>query len=114
MDNKERLVSDSDHHFVFVPPKAIVGSCGSVWASETIKLMHLYPEVYEVCSVGHNYTRPLKQVHARIVDSIRPFMLMTEDKDLLKVSNNLSCRYRAYELQRVEHKQANEYGYASF
>ena len=34
---------------------------------------------------------------------------MTEDKDLLKVSDNLSCRYRAYELQRVEHlnKQIN-------
>ena len=47
MDNKERSVTDSDHHFVFVRPKAIVGSCGSVWASETIKLRHLYPEVYE-------------------------------------------------------------------
>ena len=97
-----------------MPPKAIVGSCGSVWASETIKLTHLYPEVYEVCSVGHNYTRPLKQVHAQIVDSIGLFMSMTEDKDLLKVSNNLSCRYRTYELQRVEHKQTNKYGYASF
>ena len=85
--------------------------CGQV--KPLLKLRHLYPEAYEVCS-GHNYTRPLKQVHARIVDSIRLFMLITEDKDLLKVSNNLSCRYRAYELQRVEHKQANKYGYASF
>ena len=83
--------------------RSLVGSCGSVWASETVKLRHLYPEVYEVCSIGQNHTRPLKQVHARIIDSVRLFMLMTEYKDLLKVSNNLSCRYRAYELQGVRH-----------
>ena len=36
-------------------------------------------------------------------------MLMTEDKDSVKVSDNLSCRYRTLELQRVQQlsKQIN-------
>ena len=34
----EKVVTDSDHHFIFVRPKSIIGSSGTVWASETVKL----------------------------------------------------------------------------
>ena len=35
---EEKLVTDEDSHFVFVCPKAIVGSSGSTWARETVRL----------------------------------------------------------------------------
>lgn len=42
-DNDEKLVTEDDRHHVIVRPKAIVGSSGSVWASETIRLRHEDP-----------------------------------------------------------------------
>ena len=47
-DNDEKLITEDDRHHVFVRPKAIVGSSGSVWASETIRLRHEDPTAFEV------------------------------------------------------------------
>jgi hypothetical protein len=37
-DGKEKLINKTDSHFVFVRTKAIVGSSGSVWASDSVRL----------------------------------------------------------------------------
>ena len=40
-DGHEKLVTDIDNHTVFIRPKAIIGSSGSVWASEVVRLRHM-------------------------------------------------------------------------
>ena len=45
---KEKLITNEDSHFVFVGPKAIVGSSGSTWASETVRLRQRNPDNFEI------------------------------------------------------------------
>ena len=71
VNDEEKLVTDSDHHFAFVRPKSIIGSSGTVWASETVNLRQLYPEIYEVESVEHTYSKPFRQMCAEISDSTK-------------------------------------------
>lgn len=47
-DDEETLKTDEDHHFVYVRPKATIGSSGSVWASEIVDLRHRSPDVFEM------------------------------------------------------------------
>lgn len=37
-ETEEKLITEDNRHYVFVRPKAIVGSSGTVWASETVRL----------------------------------------------------------------------------
>ena len=46
--DEETLKTDEDHHFVYVRPKATIGSSGSVWASEIVDLRHRSPDVFEM------------------------------------------------------------------
>lgn len=38
INDEDKLVMDSDRHFVVVPPKAIVDCSGATWANETQRL----------------------------------------------------------------------------
>ena len=63
---EERLITDEDSHFVFVRPKAIVGSSGSTWASETVRLRQRNPDNFEVKGSGQNYSVQFRQSFALV------------------------------------------------
>ena len=44
----EKLITDVDHHTAFVRPKAIVGSSGTVWASEMVHMRHTNVSIFQV------------------------------------------------------------------
>ena len=48
IDGKIHLVNDTDQTIVTVRPKYVVGSSGSVWASETMMLRSELPRLFEV------------------------------------------------------------------
>ena len=52
VDGVEKLVSCGDRHIVFVRPKAIVGSSGTTWASETVCLSHMFPELFDSLEIN--------------------------------------------------------------
>ena len=47
----KKLIIVLDHHTVFVRPKAIIGSSGTVWVSEMVRIRHENPRI---CQVGEN------------------------------------------------------------
>ena len=47
-ESEEKLITEEDRHYVFVRPKAMVRSSGTVWASETLRLRHEDPLAFEV------------------------------------------------------------------
>lgn len=104
-DDKEVLVTEEDHHIVYVRPKAIVGSSGSVWASETVNLRHRSPDMFEIVSKEQVYTQDFRSVCAEIHDYLFQYVDMTELDDLKKVTSQKECPHRSYEHQRVEHAQ---------
>ena len=101
-DTNEKLVTDDDNHFVFVRPKALVGSSGTVWASKTIRLRQRHPEMFEVA----DETKPLYSVGFRkTCSSIHCacflYTDMTEDDDIVKATGRNSCEYTKYERVRL-------------
>lgn len=101
-DTNEKPVTDDDNHFVFVRPKALVGSSGTVWASETIRLRQRHPEMFEVA----DETKPLYSVGFRkTCSSIHCacflYTDMTEDDDIVKATGRNSCEYTKYERVRL-------------
>ena len=97
--NEEKLLTDDDDHFVFIRPKAIIGSSGSTWASETIRLRQRNPSLFEVDN-GSNYSDQFRQACSVIQSSCFLYKDMTEEEDLLKATCQKDCAYTSYECVR--------------
>lgn len=98
---KEVFAMSEDDSFVFMRPKAFVGSLGTIWASEDMALRATHADLYEV--EGSNLLMVFWGFCARIKDKIEHFILSTTQKDVLLVTNRLDCVYRQHEIKRVTH-----------
>ena len=98
-NNDEKLLTEDDNHFVFIPSKAIIGSSGSTWASETIRLGQRNPNLFEVENSSH-YSQQFRQTCSTIHCACFLYHDMTEEKDLLKATCQKDCVYTHYEFER--------------
>ena len=101
IDVREVFAMSEDDSFVFMRPKAFVGSSRTIWASEDMELRAIHADLYEV--EGSNLSMVFRGFCARIKDKIEHFILTTTRKDVLLVTNKLDCVYRQYEMKRVTH-----------
>ena len=94
-DNDEKLITDDDRHHVIVRPKVIVGSSGSVWASETIRLRHQDPTAFEVEKTGTNdeYSLGFRKCCARLHDDLFLYYDITEAEDLDKFQKSKTVSF---------------------
>ena len=103
----ERLINDTDQHFVFVRPKALIESSGSVWASEIVLLRHTNPNTFEVEAnkmQTPEYTESFRSCCAMLHDHTFLFEDMTTDADLEKLAlndNEETSKFINYEQQRL-------------
>ena len=105
-DDEETLETDEDHHFVYVRPKAIIGSSGSLWASETVDLRHRSPDVIEMPTSNElTYTEAFRGFCAHAHDYLFQYMDMSDVVDMSKVTTKSECPHRLYEASRVDHLQ---------
>ena len=100
-DEKESFVMSEDDSFVFMRPKAFVGSSGSVWASEDMELRAIRPDLYEI--EGSDLSITFRGYCARIKDKIKHFVLSTNEHDVSSVTDETNCTYRQYEHKRLTH-----------
>lgn len=98
-NNEEKLLTQNDNHFVFIRPKAMIGSTGSTWASETVRLRQRNPSLFEVNN-GSNYSLQFRQTCSIIQCACFQYQDMTEEGDLLKATCQEDCVYTRYEQQR--------------
>ncbi|CAH3033710.1 unnamed protein product, partial [Porites lobata] len=107
-ETEEKLITENDRHYVFVRPKAIVGSSGTVWASETVCLRHEDPSAFEVDEPtpgSPQYSLGFRKCCARLHDDLFLYYGMTESDDLDKISGETgsNCKFFTYEKERAEH-----------
>ena len=107
-ETEEKLTTEDDRHYVFVRPKAIVGSSGTVWASETVRLRHEDPSAFEVDEPtpgSPQYSLGFRKCCARLHDDLFLYYDMTESDDLDKISGETgsNCKFFTYEKERAEH-----------
>ena len=97
----ETLITNDDFHFVVVRPKAIVGSSGSVWASETVRLRHEQADAFEIQTDSIKYSVAFRRFCARLQDSLYLYVDMSEEEDLKKMTNKTGCLFVCYEVARA-------------
>ncbi|CAH3150587.1 unnamed protein product, partial [Pocillopora meandrina] len=107
-ETEEKLITEDDRHYVFVRPKAVVGSSGTVWASETVRLRHEDPSAFEVDEPtpgSPQYSLGFRKCCARLHDDLFLYYDMTESDDLDKLSGETesNCKFFTYEKERAEH-----------
>lgn len=101
-DTKEKLVTEDDNHFVFVRPKAFVGSSGTVWASETIRLRQSHPDIFEVADeTKPSYSVGFRKTCSSIHCACFLYTDMTEHDDIVKATGRNDCEYTQYERTRL-------------
>ena len=93
----EKLINDVDYHTVFIRPKAVIDSSGTVWTSEMVEMRHTNPAVFQVdrkaidcpaytdafcscCSMIHDYSF---QYHDMTTDKDQDKLVVGESKAVL-------------------------------
>ena len=107
-ESEEKLIPEEDRHYVFVRPKAIVGSSGTVWASETLRLRYEDPLAFEVDELtpgSPQYSLGFRKCCARLHDDLFLYYDMTESDDLDNITGETesNCKFFTYEKERAKH-----------
>ena len=107
-ESEEKLITEEDRHYVFVRPKAIVGSSGTVWASETLRLRYEDPLAFEVDELtpgSPQYSLGFRKCCARLHDDLFLYYDMTESDDLDNITGETesNCKFFTYEKERAKH-----------
>jgi hypothetical protein len=100
-DVSDKLVQDDDQSVVMVRPKYYVGSSGSVWASDYIKISHEYPHLYEVTSEDSQWAMSIKKLCVKVKDSVVYFEETSEKEDIERVQKKGGV-HKEYEVKRVK------------
>ncbi|XP_070570891.1 uncharacterized protein [Ptychodera flava] len=102
----EILITNHDDHFVFVRPKAIVGSSGSVWASEFVHIRQEHPDVVEVDPDKYGsprYSVTFRQTLATLHDALFQYVDMSVQSDMTRITQSKDCTHKQYEKERLDH-----------
>ena len=95
--NRNLKMTDSDV-VVLNRPKHFIGSNGSVWASEFMRLR--YEESVLFC-VNEQEIRLSTPALIKIADQVKLYWLMSKEHDVMNVSEHNDCIYREYETTRA-------------
>ena len=101
--NKKAYVMSDDESFVFMSPKAQVGSSGTVWSSQDYELRATRPDFHEVTEASSQFTLPFRSFVTRVKDKVKHFVESTTEVDLMAVTSHTECPFRAYEGKRLTH-----------
>ena len=97
-DEREKLVIDSDEHYVFCRPKYYVDSLGTTWVNEEMELRHM-TDVYHVN--GSKYSSEFTTLCKRLRDDCFYYLDTNVAEDFKRSGN--SEDYTIYEEKRVAH-----------
>jgi hypothetical protein len=100
VDGSSKIKIVEDDTIVFNRPKFFVGSSGTVWASEYMRLRYEEPRLF---LTDIDEAQPTQEVTLliRLRDQLRFYMLATNEKDVANISSKVDCSHRKYEISRA-------------
>jgi hypothetical protein len=101
-DGKTDLIRDEDQSIVIVRPKYYVGSSGSVWASDYMRIRHEYPHLFEVKSENVQWCLPVRRLCNALSDYVLYFLDTSEESDIKRVQKKKDCPHKIYESLRLQ------------
>ena len=82
INGEEKLIKETDQSMVTIRPKYYIGSTGSVWAGDLLKLRYEGPKLFELKENSQCYSIPVRQCLSQINDCINYFKMTTADGDI--------------------------------
>lgn len=109
-EDEEKLINKTDSHFVFVRPKSIAGSSGSVWASDAVRLWHENTATFQIESSNTStctYTKEFSSCCVILHDYAFLYQDMTDREDIEKLtstdfSKEIMDTFLQYEKKRID------------
>ena len=101
IENKNNLVNDNDQTIAIIRPKYYIGSSGSVWASDYLRICHEQPSLFQE-SRQSAISNTLNKFVCHIHDILFYFVEITMKKDVQSATTEPSCPFRKYEEEKLE------------
>ena len=101
---ERRFVHTEDQTVVTVRPKYFIGSSGSVWASDLLKIKWEFPQLFEQdvqTNVEDASALPVRQLCQRVHDILFYYKDCTLENDVLCMTNEPDCPFRKYEEEKL-------------
>lgn len=92
-----------DSSIAVIHPKAYVGTNGTTWSSNLMRLRRECPDDFEVVLADNTqYSKPVRKLCSGVKDCTVYFMDCTMKEDVLKVTQNHDCPFQQYEHVRIQ------------
>ena len=102
IEEKEELTSDQDQSIVIIRPKYYIGSCGSVWASNYMRLSHELPMLFQEASSGNNdYSTEFRKLVTFSHDVLFYFVDLTMKEDVICATPQTGYQHYCYEDEKL-------------
>ena len=102
IEEKEELISDQDQSVVIIRPKYHIGSCGSVWASDYMRLSHELPMLFQEASSGNkDYSIEFRKLVTFSHDVVFYFIDLTMKEDVICATPQTGYQYYCYENEKL-------------
>ena len=98
IQGKEELISDLDQSLVIIRPKYFIGSGGSVWASDYMRLCYEVPQLFQENPQNTSLSLELQRLAIRSHDVVYYFTDLTMEED---VATETGCKYCCYEQEKL-------------
>ena len=103
VDGKQVTEIVEDACYVFARPKYFLGSSGTVWASEFMKLRIEEPHKFELnsdnCCVPET-SKPSKSINIILKDSLSYYIDSSQEDDILSMISNTKYDHKGYQMNR--------------
>ena len=101
IDGNDEIEIVEDARYVFVRPKYFVGSSGSVWASEFMRLRHEVPYKFEIYSeIPCSLSTESRNIYFIVKYSLSYFIDSTEKEDIINIKYDKTHNFKGYEIMR--------------
>lgn len=101
---QQNLIKNKDQSIVMIRPKYFIGSNGSVWASDLMKIRAEVPDLFELKQQDSgSYGINFRSLCAKIHDNVFYFKDRTTEDDIASVSGPITiCHFAKYEISRLQ------------
>ena len=83
-------------------PNGYIGSSGSVWASDQLKIKWEVPQLFEQSVESElEYPLPLRKFCHRVHDILFYFQDCNLKSDVMCVTSNTDCKFKGYEMKKL-------------
>lgn len=101
IQEKDELMSNQDQSLVIIRPKYFIGSGGSLWASDYMRLSYEVPKLFQESPQNTSLSIELQRLAICSYDVVYYLTDLTMEEDVMRVKTERGCKYFCYEQEQL-------------